>query len=302
MSSSDGRGAATPGARPPRARGLLYAGILLVVAGGLVTRWTLDREIGTTWTEAPPETRGVWISADERYAGRAIEVTPLTVTLRLGDSDAAAVAGRLRIARERLDGVQRVLRLEYVTSDGPDAIDMVIGPGGASMYLRNQPEVEWTRAAATAPAPPAAPPIVAPEGPALLDPELLTAMLVLALAAALLVFRRRATRKGAAAEHPDGDPAGDAPAWLQGVWTTADARQKGRSVRIASHYSYENFGDDDVRIGGEIIGVRQRREGGSRVATIEYLTPAGVQEVEMTVDRDGLMRLGDGSRSVWERR
>jgi hypothetical protein len=126
-------------------------------------------------------------------------------------------------------------------------------------------------------------------------------MLVLALAAALLVLRRRTTRTGAAADHPVGDEAGNAPAWLQGVWTSADPGQKGR-VRIASHYSYENFGDDDVRIGGEIIGVRQRREGGSRVATVEYLTPAGVQEVEMTVDRDGLMRLGDGSRSVWERR
>jgi hypothetical protein len=302
MSSADGRGAAPSGGKPSRARGLLYAGILLVVAGGLVTRWALDREVGTTWTEAPPETLGVWISADERYAGRAIEVTPLAVTLRLGDSDASAVAGGLRIAREQFDGAERVLRLEYVTSDGSDAIDMVIGPGGASMYLRNQPEVVWTRASATAPPPPVVPPIVAPEGPALLDPGLLSGMLVLALAAALLVLRRRATRTNAAADHPGGDEAGNAPAWLRGVWTTVDPKQKGRSVRIASHYSYENFGDDDVRIGGEIIGVRQRREGGSRVATVEYLTPAGVQEVEMTVDRDGLMRLGDGSRSVWERR
>jgi hypothetical protein len=302
MSSRDGRGAATSGAKAPRGRRLLYASILLVVAGGLVTRWALDGEFGTTWTEAPPETHGVWTSADQRYAGRAIEVTPLAVTLRLGDSDATAVAGTLRIAREQFDGADRVLRLEYVTSDGPDAIDMVIGPGGASMYLRNQPEVVWTRASATAPPPPVAPPLVAPERPAPLDPALLSGLLVLALAAALLVLRRRAARRGAEADHPGGDETGAAPSWLRGVWTTADPKRKGRSVRIASSYGYENFGDDDVRIGGEIIGVRQRREGGSRVATIEYLTPAGVREIELTVDRDGLMRLGDGSKSVWERR
>jgi hypothetical protein len=145
-------------------------------------------------------------------------------------------------------------------------------------------------------------PIVAAERPTPLDPVLLGGLLVLMLAAALLVLRRRAARARAEGDHLGGDDTGAAPSWLQGVWTTADPKQKGRSVRIASGYGYENFGDDDVRIGGEIIGVRQRREGGSRVATIEYLTPAGVREVELTVDRDGLMRLGDGSKSVWERR
>ena len=137
MSTTDDRRAAAAGRR----RILLYGSLFLALAAALIVRFVLAYEPGVTFTEAPEETRGLWTTSNPRYAGRAFEVTATNVVLHIGDAE--AIDGRLVIARELIDNDERILRLEYETAAGPDALEIVPRPGG-TMFLRNQPDIVWT--------------------------------------------------------------------------------------------------------------------------------------------------------------
>lgn len=272
-------------------------GTLLVLAGVAAgVQWLLTRETGVTWTEAPPETQGVWTTNNPRYAGRAIEVGPNSVTLRLGD--AGAVPGRLVLAREVYDDDERILRLEYQTENGPDQLDMVVEANG-SMYLHNQPEMHWTSdgSRVVAPVPIDIPVVVdsapSPFGPAALGGVLL--LLVASGAAVLWLFGRGGGGESVAA--------GPAPRIIRGVWTTPDPRFEGRSIRIAGGYGFAHFGPGDVRVGGNIENVEQWREDGERVVSLTYAPSDGApQELDMVIDKSGHMRLRGGPKSIWVRR
>jgi hypothetical protein len=129
--------------------------VLLLLGAGVGLGVLVSRTSGANFDEAPTETRGVWTTRDARYAGRALEVTAVTVHLRLGDAG-ASVYGRLLVARESFEDDERVLRLEYETQDGPDQLQLVLH-GDGSMHFSNQPDVVWTRVVDGAQAPPRAP-------------------------------------------------------------------------------------------------------------------------------------------------
>jgi len=282
-----------------KAKRLRLFGVLFLVLGlAVFVRWASSREFGVTWDEAPEETRGIWTSTDPRYTSRAIEVTASSVVLRVGD-ESQVVYGSLDIARERFDNDERVLRLEYTTDAGPDALDIVLSDGG-SMHLANQPDVIWTLARDATYSPPS-PTMATGDGGStrgLPWTALGGGLLALFLLGGGIVMMRRA----AAGALPEVSLPGTAPAAIQGVWVTQDPRAEGRTIRIAPGYGFAQFGPGDVRIGGEIESVRQWREDGVPVYGVQYRGPDGVTEIEMTIDKLGHMRLRDGSRSVWVKR
>lgn len=287
-----------PARRGDGRRVALYVVLALAVGLLALVRWASSREPGITYSEAPLETRGVWTTSDPRYAGRALDVTALTVTLLLGDD--GAVPGQLTIARELVDNNQRVLRLEYEGPAGPDALDMVLNPDG-TMYLLNQPDIVWAVGEGRPPVAPVVTVVEAsrPESPDSNGSGLTLVLLLVAVAGAVgLVTVRHVSVDRA----PGVASAVGVPDFVRGVWTTMDQRLEGRSVRIGSGYGFAQFGPGDIRVGGEIAAVKQSRENGSRVVHIQYQTEEGLKDVEMIVDRAGHMRLGEGSKSIWVRR
>lgn len=283
-------------AKSDKKRIFLYAGLLglaVIVAGA---RFVMTMETGQTWTEAPPETHGVWTTDDPRYKGRAIEVGPTSVTLRV-DEAGTPLPGELIIARELFEDDQRILRLEYETQGGADALDMVVSQAG-SMFLFNQPDLIWSVDPTTMPTP-VAPVVVAPDptgGPSSFPFGIVAIALALLGAAAGVVLLLGSASGG-------GQPVagGKAPSMALGVWSTPDPKYEGRTIRIAKGYAYAHFGPGPIRRGGLIESVKQAREDGARLITMILNRQDGDETLEMLIDRDGLMRLR-GGRSVWVRR
>jgi len=271
---------------------LSVLGILLV--GTLVVRWALEREPGTVYEDAPEVVRGRWTTAEPRYAGRAIEVSAKDVVVHRGE--AGPLAGRLTAARELVEDGDRVIRLEYVNSDGANTLDMVLRPGG-SMHLRNQPEIVWT--AGGMPPPPTAVAAAAPSNPSPPSGRFPVGLLLAGLAggAVLLIVGLGGLRlAGATADE------GVAPGAVRGVWTTMDERFAGQSIRIASGYAFSQFGPGDVRVGGVITEADEWREDDARIVSLAYEGRDGADRIEMVLDRSGHMRLRNGPKSVWVRR
>jgi hypothetical protein len=279
-----------------KSRMVLLVGLLVVSLAGLGVRWLVTRQAGVTWEEAPPETRGVWTTSNARYAGRSIEVGPQSVTLQLGT--AGALPGRLDIAREVFDDDRRILRLEYTTEQGPDALEMLVA-GDGTMTLRNQPEIVWSVQGGPGFVPPT--PVTIPTDAPSDLPILLIggALALLALLGLGALVRAGALRF----EAPAGAGSGSTPDVVRGVWTTPDPRFEGQSIRIAFDYGFAQFGPGDVRVGGEITDVRRWREEGNQVVALTYRTRNGDdQDLAMVIDRAGHMRLKDGPKSVWVKR
>ena len=261
-------------------RSFLIGALFTVAVIVLASRWVGGGGMGVTWEEAPPEIHGVWTTTNARYAGRAIEVGAGSVTLRRGDGG-ASVAGRIDIVRERFDNEQRVLRVEYQTEVGPDALDMVL-IGELSMHLATQPDLMWT---VSRPADwvPAAPPVFESEPLGFPALPLMVAFLV---TGALVVLARGLIR--------------GSPQIIRGVWTTQDPRFSGQSIRIRSAY-FSHFAEE-LRAGGRIQSVRQWRDDADRVFNIEYQSLDGSREISISIDPAGHMRVRDGSKSVWVKR
>ena len=95
---------------------------------------------------------------------------------------------------------------------------------------------------------------------------------------------------------------GMAPKLVRGVWTTMDSRFEGQSIRITPNYGFAQFGPGDVRDGGQITDVKEFREDGTRIVSLQYLSREGPRDLEMIIDRAGHMRLRQGPKSVWVRR
>lgn len=280
-----------------KTRHTVYVAVLLLAVGVGVTGWVMTREVGVTFDESPPETQGVWTTTNPRYAGRAIEVTPSTVTLRLNGA-AEDLVGQLSIAREIIDDDERILRLEYVTQAGPDQLDMVVADGGR-MYLRNQPNIVWTSQGGVVPPPPPVV-VVVPDSDGGTPPWMTLSMVLAVIAAASLLLMRMIA---SGAVRIESDASGVAPRQVRGVWTTPDPRFADQSIRIAPNYGFSQFGPGDVRIGGHIAQVDQWRENGSRVFALTYRTRDGADEdLELMIDGSGHMRVKGGPKSVWVRR
>jgi hypothetical protein len=257
----------------------------------------MTRPAGVTWEEAPLETRGVWSTNNARYVGRSIEVGPQSVTLQLGAAG-GALPGRLDIARELFDDGRRILRLEYTTEQGADALEMLVA-GDGTMTLRNQPEIVW-RVQGRPGFVPTTPVTIPTDAPSDVPIFLVGgALALLALLGLGALVRSGALSFEAAASAGSGST----PDVVRGVWTTPDPRFEGQSIRIAFDYGFAQFGPGDVRVGGEITEVRRWREEGNHVVALTYRTRDGDdQDLAMVIDRAGHMRLKDGPKSVWVKR
>jgi len=272
-----------------------YGAVVVLLGVSWLVQWAMGRETGVTWDEAPAETLGVWTSEDPRYEGRALEIGPTSVTLRVGDVG-TAVGGVLDVVRELFDQGERFLSLEYRTADGPDAIEMVMD-GVGTMHMRTQPEITWTverRPGYVAPPPPTLP----SDGP-LIPFDVVAGVSLALLAAGGLHF---ISGVKAPARDLTLAAAGPVPKLARGVWTTQDPRFVGESIRIGSGYGFSRFNVDGVREGGEVESVDQWKEDGNRVISIHYRTPDGLQDLNLIIDRSGHMRLKDGPNSVWVKR
>lgn len=292
------------GKKPNRTKLYGTLGLLAVIVFGV--RWVTTVETGTTWTQAPPEVQGAWTTTEARYAGRELHITGTHVMLTLGE--AGAISGLVSIARELEDNGKRVIRIEYDTEQGPDAIELALVPGGL-VHFRNQPDIRWSRGGA-------APPVMIdrtqePDGNSGGGIPPIVWLAVLLGLGGLVVARRGssdglAPAKKAEVEVVRSDPIpissrGGAPSLIRGVWTSPDPRQEGRSIRIAGEYGFAQFGPGDIRRGGNIESIRQWKEDGSRVVELVYDAEEGSTELQMIIDKNGHMRLRD-SKSLWVRR
>lgn len=300
MAHESGRSGAAQGSSNRRTI-ITFAGLTLVILATLGVRLALDREPGVTYSDAPLETHGHWITGEARYAGRAIEVSARDVTLHRGE--AGPLSGRLTVARELQVRNQRVIRLEYVTSEGPDAID-IVPQGEGVMHLRNQPGVVWTTSTAGAPpvlvaGPPVTPPVTerAPIGGPVGGLPINLILGVLLAGVGVLALVVVGSRVFASSEDR-----GLAPSVVRGVWTTMDDRSEGRTIRVAPGYVFSHFSPGAVRIGGVITNAEEQRVEEGRLVSLEFVGRSGEGRLDMMIDRSGHMRLQGGPKSVWSLR
>lgn len=118
-------------------------GIAAVVALGLALGLRRPQP-GVQLHDAPAEVLGRWTTRDARFEGRALVVTPDSVTLFVGAGQPPR-PGRILSIRTWEEGLVRVLRIEYDAGDGPETMDLLL-TGHDAMRLRHPREVLWTRA------------------------------------------------------------------------------------------------------------------------------------------------------------
>ena len=284
--------AANEGKKKPVATFVLLGALLLLAVG---VRWWSAREPGTTLDQAPAQVQGYWTASDARYAGRGIEVSPTTVVLHRGEAD--PLVGRLSAAREFTDDGDRVVRLEYETSEGPSSMEMVTRADG-TMNLRNQPSIVWSSDGPT----PTGPLPTMVDAPSPAPGGGLPVRLVLAALLGVGVLGVVGLWLAGGSSATENTGVGLAPNVVRGVWTTMDARLEGRTIRIAPGYAFSQFGPGDIRVGGVITNAQVSKEDGQRIVSLEVQRPEGPERLELALDRSGHMRLLDGPKSVWVKR
>lgn len=118
---------------------------LIAVLVAVVLFWPeRERPLPGDALDMPPaDLIGYWSTDDARYADRFLRISPSSVELGFGE-EGGTMYGLIQSVNTWTEDGFEVVRLEYSTSEGDDALEITLH-GMNRMRLRNPPEVVWTR-------------------------------------------------------------------------------------------------------------------------------------------------------------
>jgi hypothetical protein len=132
---------------PDRATGRRRRHAVVLLGAAAIAIFVLVRvlHLGTERT-LPVALEGTWRTDAEAYAGRTLEITPSTLSFRVGD--VAATGGRYRIVRVRRSTVAEgtLFRVDYLQGGNPLEFSFVWRASPQpEIRFENQKNLVWTR-------------------------------------------------------------------------------------------------------------------------------------------------------------